>query len=111
MATRRNIRVRMWWAVMALVMQSCLAPRESSKFGFNEGYYKSRIFHKKLKSVYVVPGEDSIKIYTRKQLQKKYFRYGTHRKAGVSGQSKTRSVYGLPVSPKHLRPQPAECAV
>lgn len=53
-----------------LLMQSCQTMRSSAKFGFNEGYYKSRIYHKKLKTVYVVPGEDSIRVYTKKALQK-----------------------------------------
>jgi hypothetical protein len=51
-------------------LYSCQSLRQSSKFGFSEGYYKSRIFHKKLKAVYIVPGEDSIKVYTKKSLEK-----------------------------------------
>ena len=51
--------------------QGCASLRKSSKYGFSEGYYKSRIYHKKLKKVYVVPEEDSIKVYSAKSLNKK----------------------------------------
>jgi hypothetical protein len=51
---------------LAILFSSCKALKESSKNGFNEGFYKSRIFHKELRKVYVVPGEDHIKIYTEK---------------------------------------------
>jgi hypothetical protein len=54
-----------------LVLTGCSVLKNSPKYGFNEGYYKSRIFHKKLKHIYVVPGEDSIKVYTAKSLRKK----------------------------------------
>jgi hypothetical protein len=54
----------------ALLISSCKALNESSKHGFNEGFYKSRLFHKKLKRVYVVPGENEIKIYSEKSLHK-----------------------------------------
>ncbi|HZF65467.1 MAG TPA: hypothetical protein VEZ55_13310 [Chitinophagaceae bacterium] len=57
-------------ALSFLVFQSCQNLRSSAKFGFNEGYYKSRIFHKKVKVVYVVPEDDSIRVYTKKALQK-----------------------------------------
>src|SRR5690349_17676947 len=53
-----------------LFCQGCASLRKSSKYGFSEGYYKSRIYHKKLKKVYVVPEEDSIKVYSAKALQK-----------------------------------------
>ena len=55
-----------------LVLTSCSVLKNSPKYGFNEGYYKSRIFHKKLKHIYVVPGEDSIKVYTAKSLRKEF---------------------------------------
>jgi len=51
--------------VLAVLLQSCLTLKQSPKFGFNEGYYKSRIHHKKEKKVYVVPDGDSIKVYTK----------------------------------------------
>ena len=54
----------------ALIISSCKAFKESSKHGFNESFYKTRLFHKKLKRVYVVPGEDEIKIYSEKSLHK-----------------------------------------
>jgi hypothetical protein len=55
---------------LAILFSSCKALKESSKNGFTEGFYKSRIFHKKLKKVYVVPGDDQIKIYSEKSLNK-----------------------------------------
>ena len=55
---------------LPLLTCSCKTLKQSSKYGFNEGYYKSRIFHKKLKKVYVIPGDDQIKIYTEKSLHK-----------------------------------------
>ncbi|MCY7423185.1 MAG: hypothetical protein LH478_15740 [Chitinophagaceae bacterium] len=51
---------------------SCSAIKNSSKYGFSEGYYKSRLFHKNQKKVYVVPTEENIKVYTAKSLQKEY---------------------------------------
>ncbi len=60
-------------AIIIIALQSCHTLKNSSKFGFNEGFYQSRIYHKKLKKVYVVPGEDSIKVYTQKALQKNTF--------------------------------------
>ena len=54
------------------MLVSCSAINNSSKYGFSEGYYKSRLFHKKQKKVYVVSSEDTIKVYTSKSLQKEY---------------------------------------
>jgi hypothetical protein len=53
-----------------LLFQSCQMMRQSSKHGFNEGYYKSRLFRKKVKTLYVVPDADSIRVYSRKKLSK-----------------------------------------
>ena len=58
--------------LLVIVSQSCRTIKQSSKYGFNEGYYQSKLFHKKLKSVYVMPGEDSIKVYTAKSLSKDF---------------------------------------
>ena len=55
---------------LAVLLQSCLTLKQSPKFGFNEGYYKSRIHHKKEKKVYVVPDGDSIKVYTKGAIKK-----------------------------------------
>src|SRR5439155_22366743 len=55
---------------LPVLINSCQTLKQSSKYGFNEGFYKSRIFHKKLKKVYVVPENESIKIYTEKSLHK-----------------------------------------
>ncbi|MDQ3277571.1 MAG: hypothetical protein M3Q06_04555 [Bacteroidota bacterium] len=56
--------------ILAVLLQSCLTLKQSPKFGFNEGYYKSRIHHKKEKKVYVVPDGDSIKVYTKGAIKK-----------------------------------------
>lgn len=53
-----------------LFFYSCSLIKNSPKYGFTEGYYKSRIFHKKEKKVYVVPGDDTIKVYTAQSLLK-----------------------------------------
>lgn len=55
------------WIVLMSI--GCQTLKQSPKYGFSEGFYKSRLFHKKLKSVYVLPGEDSIKVYTAKGLR------------------------------------------
>jgi len=65
------IRIRIFYCAAATtLLTSCSVLKNSPKYGFNEGYYKSRIFHKKLKNIYVVPGDDSIKVYTAKSLKK-----------------------------------------
>src|SRR6476469_6481120 len=56
--------------VLVLLLQSCQTIRQSSKHGFNEGFYKSRLSHKRLKKVYVVPDTDSIKVYSLKKLKR-----------------------------------------
>ena len=53
-----------------IALCGCSSLKNSAKYGFLEGYYRSRIFHKKKKKVYVVPGEETIKIYSAKSLQK-----------------------------------------
>ena len=55
---------------LPVFVSSCKTLKQASKYGFSEGFYKSRIFHKKLKKVYVVPEDDLIKIYTEKSLHK-----------------------------------------
>ena len=55
---------------LPILLGSCKALKESSKYGFSEGFYKSRLFHKKLKKVYVVPEDNYIKVYTEKSLHK-----------------------------------------
>jgi hypothetical protein len=55
--------------ISVVLLESCLTLKESPKFGFNEGYYKSRIHHKKEKKVYVVPDGDTIKVYTKKTIK------------------------------------------
>ncbi|MGZ3939085.1 MAG: hypothetical protein ACXVLT_10560 [Flavisolibacter sp.] len=52
----------------AVFSLGCSSIRQSPKNGFVEGYYYSRLFHKKLKKLYVVPMDDSIKIYSAKRL-------------------------------------------
>jgi hypothetical protein len=59
-----------WMLCSAVVsFAGCRSIRESPKNGFVEGYYYSRLFHKKLKHIYIVPMEDSIKIYSAKKLK------------------------------------------
>lgn len=65
-----TFRILVLLLIITELTASCNSIRESSKFGFREGYYKSRIYHKKLKSIYVIPADDSIKVYTVKGLKK-----------------------------------------
>lgn len=55
---------------LLFTLSACTFLKNSPKYGFSEGYYKSRLFHKKDKKVYVVPGDDTIKVYTARGLQK-----------------------------------------
>jgi hypothetical protein len=52
-----------------LALAGCQVLKNSPKYGFNEGYYSSRLYHKKLKKIYVVPADDSIRIYSAKKLR------------------------------------------
>jgi hypothetical protein len=56
--------------VLLLALHGCSFIKNTPKYGFSEGYYQSHLFHKKEKKVYVVPTEDTIKVYTAKSLQK-----------------------------------------
>lgn len=56
--------------IVAITFCRCNVLQQSPKYSFAEGYYKSRLFHKKEKKVYVLPANDTIKIYTAKSLQK-----------------------------------------
>ncbi|MFL5740292.1 MAG: hypothetical protein ACJ75B_08740 [Flavisolibacter sp.] len=64
------LHLRVIFYACLFLCTGCASLRRSSKYGFSEGYYKSRIFHKKLKKVYVVPEDDSIKVYSAKGLNK-----------------------------------------
>jgi hypothetical protein len=57
---------------LAFLMTSCDSLKQSSKYHLNEGYYKSKLYHKKLKRIYLVPGDDSIKVYTAKRLKNNF---------------------------------------
>ena len=46
----------------------CHPLKDSTKYQFSEGYYKTRLNHKRTKKVYVVPEDDSIKIYSLKRI-------------------------------------------
>ncbi len=59
-------------AIVIASLQSCQTLKQSPKYGFNEGFYKSRIHHKKLKKVYIVPDADSIKVYTKKAIERSF---------------------------------------
>lgn len=54
------------------IATGCSVLKNSPKYGFSEGYYESRLFHKKKKKVYVLPQEDTVKVYTAKSLQKQF---------------------------------------
>lgn len=51
-----------------VLLNSCNTIQQSPKYSFTEGYYYSRLFQKKNKHIYVVPEDDSIKIYSAKKL-------------------------------------------
>src|SRR6188474_659484 len=55
-----------------LSLCGCHIFNESSKFGFTEGFYKSRLYHKKLKNIYVIPSDDSIWIFSERSIKKGY---------------------------------------
>ena len=54
---------------LPVALDSCETLKESSKYNFTEGYYHSRLYHKKNKKVYVVPDDDSIKVYSAKKIR------------------------------------------
>jgi len=63
------IRVRQYFLLilfLPLFFCNCEGFKQTSKKDFNEGFYKSRLFHKNLIKVYVVPREDQIDIYPEK---------------------------------------------
>lgn len=55
---------------LPVILSGCETLKESSKYNFNEGYYHSRLYHKKNKKIYVVPDDDSVKVYSAKQISK-----------------------------------------
>ncbi|MDQ6609277.1 MAG: hypothetical protein M3Y85_05595 [Bacteroidota bacterium] len=63
-----NTAFRIIFCFSSLLIVSCQTLKESPKFQFSEGYYYSRLYHKKVKKIYIVPGEDSIKIYSAKRI-------------------------------------------
>jgi hypothetical protein len=62
--------MKYFFILLVLFLTGCSSLKNSSKYGFNEGFYQSRLFHKKMKKLYVVPDDDSIRVYTVKKLQK-----------------------------------------
>lgn len=50
----------------------CQTLKEVPKYQLTEGFYTSRLYHKKLKKVYIVPTDDTIKIYSAKGLAKEH---------------------------------------
>jgi hypothetical protein len=64
------IRLILCSIFIVYVLSSCETLKQSPKFSFNEGYYYSKLYHKKEKHIYVVPSEDSIKIFSAKKLGK-----------------------------------------
>ncbi len=63
------IKLLIFLTLMGMITTGCQSIKQSPKYGFSEGYYRGRLFHKKLKSIYVIPGEDSIKVYSAKRLK------------------------------------------
>jgi hypothetical protein len=53
--------------VIILFLSSCETLKQSSKYQFNEGYYKIRT-GKKVEKVYVLTGSDTIKEYSKSVL-------------------------------------------
>ncbi len=52
-----------------ILNQSCESIKQSSKYGFTEGYYHGYFPKQPSSEVYVFPDNDSIKIYNRRDLQ------------------------------------------
>ena len=52
-----------------IVLMSCGTLKNSPKYGFTEGYYQSRSFAKNERKVYIVPSDDSIKVYNPQKLE------------------------------------------
>jgi len=55
---------------LAFLWAGCQTLRNSPKYSFAEGYYSSRLYHKKRKKVYIVPSDDSIRIYSAKRISR-----------------------------------------
>ncbi len=53
-----------------VILAGCGTIKESSKYQFNEGFYRSNLFHKKKQLAYVEPQDDSIKVYYTKDKQR-----------------------------------------
>lgn len=56
--------------LLVVLIGGCKTVQESPKYSFTEGYYNSRLFQKKNKHIYVVPNEDTIKIFSAKKLSR-----------------------------------------
>jgi hypothetical protein len=65
-ATDKQLKLLLGLTIISFL--SGCAIRQSPKDSFVQGYYYSRLFHKKLKHIYVVPMDDSIKIFSAKKL-------------------------------------------
>ena len=55
--------------LVVILFSSCTTLKESAKYQFTEGYYKTRVSHKTEK-VYVLPGPDTIKVFPKIALSK-----------------------------------------
>ena len=80
-------------ATLAFFLTGCESLKESSKYHLNEGFYKSRLFHKKLKKIYVVPGDDSIKVYTAKRIKNNFIDTTTSLKIAFPATQKPLEFY------------------
>jgi len=54
--------------IVGSLCQSCEGLKQSSKYGFSEGYYKGHFSKQPAATVYVFPDEDSVKVYTKQAL-------------------------------------------
>jgi len=49
--------------IFCVIISGCGINRHTSKYSFNDGYYRSKLNGRKYKKYYVVTGSDSIKVY------------------------------------------------
>jgi hypothetical protein len=89
---------------LAVLFASCETIKQSSKYQFNEGYYKVRL-DGKVEKVYVLTGSDSIKVYRRKDLNSKQIdtvkavliSFPPKKPAGFTGHSFHRNTFDVDV--------------
>jgi hypothetical protein len=70
MKKHQNLFYLLFLLAPVLLMSSCETLKDSSKFQFRDGYYKTTLSNKPAK-VYVLAGSDSIKAYRKEDLSSK----------------------------------------